>query len=131
MMTKEEHIEYWLKGAKRDWKSTQDLFNNKDYMHSLVWAHLTLEKIAKAHWVKTHQDNYPPRIHNIVTILEQSDITLDDTMMDFLSFMNDFQVAGRYPDYLDKLYKRCRKDYTQRQLEKIKEVRTCLLKMMQ
>jgi HEPN domain-containing protein len=130
MMTKEEHIEYWLKGARRDWRLTLSLFRNKDYMYCLVWAHLVLEKIAKAYWVKTHQDNLPPRIHNLITLLEQSDVTLDDATTKFLTLMNDFQVSGRYPDHLDKLYRRCRRDYTQRQLNKIKEVRQCLLKML-
>jgi HEPN domain-containing protein len=130
MMTKEEHIEYWLKGARRNWRTTQHLFSTKDYMSSLVWAHLTLEKIAKAHWVKSNQENHPPRIHNIISLLQRSNVTLDDDTKDFLAIMNDFQVEGRYPDYLDRLYKRCRRDYTQRQLEKVKEVKQCLLKML-
>jgi len=129
-MTKEEHIEYWVNTAQYDWTGVENAFNAKDYLHCLFWAHLTLEKLAKANWVRTHQDNIPPRVHNIVWLLEDSNIDLGEDMSDFLEGFNRFQLSGRYPDYTNNIYKRCTKEYTAGQLEKVKEVRTCLLKML-
>ena len=57
MMTKMQHINYWVDTALYDWKGAESAFRTKNYPHCLFWAHLVLEKLAKAHWVKTHQEN--------------------------------------------------------------------------
>ena len=130
-MTKEQHIKYWVDTAQYDWLGTEEAFNiTKRYMHCLFWAHLTLEKLAKALWVKTHQENIPPKVHNVHWLLEQSNIDLGEEMMNFLMKFNDFQLEGRYPDYSNNIYNLCTKDFTSEKLEKVKEVRQCLLKML-
>ena len=91
MMTKKQHIDYWIDTAQYDWTGAEEAFNAKRYVHCLFWAHLVLEKLAKAHWVKTHQDNIPPKIHNIVRLLEQSDIDLGEDKMKFLEMFNRFK----------------------------------------
>ena len=131
MMTKEEHINYWLDTAQKDWIAVESMFNTKNYLHCLFWAHLVLEKLAKAHWVKNHQDNIPPRIHNVVWLLEESSVVLEEDMIIFLRKFNDFQLSGRYPDYQYNLYKVCTKKFTFDKLEKVKEIRQCLIEMLQ
>jgi hypothetical protein len=66
-----------------------------------------------------------------VWLLDESGIDLGDEIIDFLENFNDFQLSSRYPDYLDKVYKICTKDFVTIEMEKIKEVKTCLLKMLQ
>ena len=129
-MTKEQYINYWVDTAQNDWIAVESLFETKNYMHSLFWAHLVLEKLAKAHWVKSHQDNFPPKVHNIIWLLEECDIDLGEETMNFLEDFNDFQLSGRYPDYANNIYKSCTKEFTFDQLEKIKEVRRCLIEML-
>jgi DNA polymerase III sliding clamp (beta) subunit (PCNA family) len=65
-----------------------------------------------------------------VWLLEQSNIDLGDDKMNFLNEFNDFQLSGRYPDYTNSIYKRCNKEFTLEQLEKVKEIRQCLIEMM-
>jgi len=72
MMTKQQHIDYWINTAEDDWGSVDLLFNGKKYMQSLFWAHLVLEKLTKAIWVKSHAENTPPKIHNLILLLGQS-----------------------------------------------------------
>ena len=115
-MTKEQHISFWVDSAHYDWTGTEHAFNAKDYMHCLFWAHLVLEKLAKALWVKYHQDNIPPKVHNVVWLLEQSNIDLGGEMMKFLEDFNMFQLSGRYPDYLRKMDKLCTEAYTVEQI---------------
>jgi len=131
MMTKEQHVEYWVNTAEYDWNGAKGAFDTNNYMHCLFWAHLALEKLAKAHWVRTHEDNIPPKVHNVVWLLEQSDIDLREEMMTFIDEFNKFQLSGRYPDYTNQIYKMCTKEFASEQLEKVKEIRTCLLKMLQ
>jgi HEPN domain-containing protein len=130
MMTKEEHIQYWVDTAQYDWTGTDHAFDTKDYVHCLFWAHLTLEKLSKANWVKTHSENIPPMVHNIVWLLEEANVDLGEETMTFLRDFNNFQLEGRYPDYIKDIYKRCTMEYTREKLEKIKEVRQCLLEML-
>ena len=131
MMTKEDHIKYWVDSAQKDWEAVESLFVSKNYLHALFFAHLLLEKLAKAHWVKNNQENIPPRVHNVVWLLEQSNIDMGVNTMEFLEHFNDFQLSGRYPDYTNTIYKRCTKDYTFEQLEKVKEAKQCLIEMLQ
>jgi HEPN domain-containing protein len=130
-MTKEQYVEYWIDTAKNDWSTSETLFVAGHYLHCLFFAHLTLEKIAKAHWVKIHQDNIPPRMHNIVWILQESQVGISNEDMIFLEVFNQFQLSTRYPDYLRNIEVLCTKEFTENQLNKVKEVRKCLLEMLQ
>ena len=108
-MNKKEHLQYWVRNSKRDWKRAGLHFKNNDYVFSLYCVHLCLEKICKAIWVEKHKENHPPRIHNLVYLLEESDIAISDEHKDFLLVLNDFQLEGRYPDYKEKIYRYCKR----------------------
>jgi HEPN domain-containing protein len=131
MLTKSEYIEYWISTAENDWLTVESLFLAKRYLHCLFWAHLALEKIAKAHWVKNHEENIPPKVHNIVWLLEESGVDISDDNKMFLEVFNRFQLSTRYPDYLRKIDELCTEELTEQQLDKIKEMKQCLLKMLQ
>ena len=99
MMTKQQHIDYWVETAEKDWIVVQQLFDAKSYIHALFWAHLVLEKLCKAHWVKDNIGNTPPKIHNLINLIAKTNAKLPKTDKDFLSILNQFQLEGRYPDY--------------------------------
>jgi len=81
-------------------------------MHCLFWAHLTLEKLAKAHWVRTHEENIPPKVHNIVWLLEESQVEITSEDKVFLEIFYRFQLSTRYPDYLRKIETICTEKLT-------------------
>ena len=129
-MTKEQHIDYWRNTAEEDWITVGALLDTGRYLHALFWAHLVLEKLAKALWVKNNESNTPPKIHNLITILRQANVDLGDETMNFIGKYNDFQLSSRYPDYLNKMYKIATKKYAEKNLQTVKEIRQCLLKML-
>ena len=131
MMSKQEYIDYWINTAEKDWVSVDILFAGKQYLHCLFWAHLVLEKLAKALWVKNHEENIPPKIHNLIVLLRQANVDLGMENMNFLDEYNNFQLSSRYPDYLNMVYKVCTKQFTETQIDKVKEIRKCLLEMLQ
>ncbi len=45
-------ISYWVRSAEHDWEAAMTLFHSGKNMHALFFAHLTIEKFLKAHWVK-------------------------------------------------------------------------------
>jgi HEPN domain-containing protein len=130
-LTKQEHIEYWGQTAKRDWKTVQNMFNTKDYVPALFFAHLVLEKLLKAHWIKDNDQNHPPKIHNLISLAGKITYRFTDEELVFMGRMNDFQLEGRYPDYNNNIYKLYRKKETGPILKEVDKLRKCLLKNLQ
>jgi HEPN domain-containing protein len=128
MLSKEKHIDYWLKSSEDDWETVLSLVKAKRYLHALFFAHLSLEKLCKAIWVHRHKENLPPRIHHLVKLILASDIILEEDDLIFLQSFNDFQIEGRYPDYLFKINKICTFDFTVTTLQKVIFIKKCLLK---
>ena len=81
------------------------MYKSKGYLPALFFAHLHTEKLCKALWVKNNTGNTPPKIHNLVKLLNEAKVQYSNDQMDFMNIMNNFQLEGRYPDYLDKLFK--------------------------
>jgi HEPN domain-containing protein len=106
------------------------MFETKRYMHCLFWAHLVLEKLAKALWVRNNEENIPPKIHNLITLLNQANVDLGHDKMRFLHDYNAFQLSARYPDYVSNIYKVCTKPFAEEQMKQVKEIRKCLLEVL-
>jgi HEPN domain-containing protein len=130
MMTKQEHIDYWIKTAEKDWKAVQNIYKAKEYMYALFFAHLVLEKLLKAHWVKDNAENTPPKKHNLLYLLEETNLEFETNDKDFLGLMNQFQLEGRYPDYKFELIKKYKAAPTKKILNQVNIVRICLLKSL-
>lgn len=130
-MTKEQHIQYWISNADRDLHRAERCFDDKDFVFCLFCLHLSLEKLIKGLWVKNNIENHPPRIHNLVRLLDGSPLKLTEDEMVFLSDMNRFQLEGRYPDYTEQIFQFCSDEYTKEMLEKGKTLRLCLIKNLQ
>ena len=71
-MTKDEHIKYWIKTALEDYEAFLVLYNNNKFLYAFQIAHLTLEKLIKAHWVKDNEYNIPPKSHNLIYLSKQT-----------------------------------------------------------
>lgn len=97
----------------------------------LILLSLVIEKISKAIWVKNHETNIPPKVHNIINLLDESKISLDSENSEFLLLLNEFNIEARYPDYKQKIFSICDKPYTDDMLKKVKNIRQCLLNKMQ
>jgi HEPN domain-containing protein len=130
-MTKNEHIEYWITNSELDWHRAIRCFDDNDFLFCLFCIHLSLEKVIKVIWVKDNPDNYPPKLHNLVRILEHTTINIEEKDLIFLNDLNRFQLEGRYPDYMGKIYKECTIEFTNNIIIKAKEVKACLLKNLQ
>ena len=130
MMTKQEHIDYWVKTAEKDWKAVMDLFKSKNYLQCLFWAHLVIEKLMKAHWVKDNDGNIPPKVHNLVFLAEKTKLSIGEEEKNLFNVINQFQLEGRYPDYIEWMYKKYKLKQTQLMLDKINIQRICLLKKL-
>lgn len=120
-MTKDEHIDYWLKSAEHDLKAAVSLFKSKKYDWCLFIGHLVLEKTLKALFVNANENKVPPWIHNLVKLAELSSLELTEEQKLFLDEVNDFNLESRYPDHKLEFYKKCTEEYTEKYFKKIKE----------
>ncbi len=102
-MTKADHIAYWIDIAADDWPPVQRMMAAGDYVQGLFFAHLVIEKLSKAHWVKDNAGDIPPRTHNIGRLWQATQLAPAPAQIALAALLNDYQLEGRYPDYLKKL----------------------------
>jgi len=105
----------------------ESLYDKGHYVWALFVAHLVIEKLLKAHYVRNLDDN-PPLIHNLLRLAEQAHIDLSEEQKNYLLEVTAFNIKTRYPDYKFKFQKKATKDFTQQHITAVKELLQCLLK---
>jgi HEPN domain-containing protein len=100
-------------------------------LQSLFFAHLVIEKICKALWIKHNDGNVPPRTHNLIHLLSTTPIVLDDDRSEFILRLNRFQLEGRYPDYLTKMRNICNEAFTSQIIDETNNLRLWLQEKVQ
>jgi HEPN domain-containing protein len=131
MKTKEDHINFWLLQADDDWTAVDTLFKGRKYLHSLFFAHLVIEKICKALWIKYNDGNVPPRTHNLIHLLSTTPIELDEDRSELMLSLNRFQLEGRYPDYLTKMHSVCNELFATEMIDNTNKLRLWLQEKVQ
>lgn len=117
--------------AEDDWAAVDTLLNGKKYLQSLFFAHLVIEKVCKALWIKHNKENVPPRTHNLIHLLSKTPIELNDEQSELMLNLNRFQLEGRYPDYLTKMRNICDESFTNKMIGEANELRLWLIKKAQ
>lgn len=128
-MNKLEIIQYWIDTAENDYKTMLNLYKSGDYHWCLFIGHLVIEKLLKAVYVRDVDTN-PPKIHDLLRLAEKTLLDLDEDKKDLLDLITTFNISTRYPDYKQSFYKKCTKDFTSQNIEKIKELRIWLLSIL-
>ena len=100
--------------------------NGKQNVFALFAFHLTIEKFLKAHWVKDNVGDYPPGIHDLPELYNQTELELENGWFDYLGSINEWNIESRYPDYKLKIYKRATDDYLKEHFSKISSLKECL-----
>lgn len=83
--------------------------------------------MSKALWVKENELNVPPRTHNLISLLSRTSFAPTATQADVLAELNRFQLEGRYPDYVQTIYRIATNAFTQALLRDVSDLRQCLL----
>ena len=96
-MDAQEHINYWKKSSDEDFAAARSLLEKGHLRHSLFFTHLAIEKALKAHVTKEIND-VPPRIHNLIRLMEIAGLKVNQQQQEFLREFGVYQLQGRYPD---------------------------------
>lgn len=103
-------MQFWSNGAEEAWKTVQALMQSQRYLHALFFCHLALEKQLKAKFAERH-DTAPPPVHNLQWLAQKAGMTLSREEQAQLAEITTFNIAGRYEDYKNELYKKADKHY--------------------
>ena len=128
-MDKVDSIKYWIDSSDRDFITMEHLFEKEDYHWALFIGHLVIEKLLKAYFVKIN-DDYPPYAHNLLRLAIESKIKITDDLKLKLTTISAFNINARYDDYKSSFQKRCTPQYTLEWIDKIKELRSWILKQI-
>jgi len=129
MKNKEKLIEYWATSSKMDFEAAHDLFNAKKYPHCLFFAHLSVEKLLKALFVKANEE-HSPITHNLLLLAKDSGIALSNLQVEQFAEINTFNIEARYPDEKFKFYKKCTFEFTEKYIKIIEETLDWLKKKL-
>lgn len=102
-MDVQQQIDYWRSGSQEDMEVAAELMEKQRSRHALFFAHLALEKMLKAHVTRKTND-VPPRIHNLVRLVELSGLLLSAEQRRFLERFDVYQLQSRYPEEFKKVH---------------------------
>lgn len=97
MINVDKQIAHWRNGAEEDWVVAQELIERGRVRHGLFFGHLALEKMLKAHYCRANGE-LAPLIHNLVRLAEKAGLKFDESQLDLLAEVNEFNIEGRYPE---------------------------------
>ena len=100
--------EEWFRQADYDLETAEDLFNGGRYFYAVFMSHLSIEKALKGIY-QAKLKEIPPRVHNLVYLLNKIGMKPPEIQAKFLIKLNEASVPTRYPETLEIL----KKDYTQ------------------
>jgi len=95
-MTASEAAEHWQKGAERAFTAAKNLLESGDFEFALFTCHLAVEKQLKGKFVSVHNDEQPPKIHNLAQLCHLLEIRLNDEEQLDLRDLSGFAMFARY-----------------------------------
>ena len=106
--------EEWFLQAVYDIETAEYMFKGGRYFYSVFMCHLAIEKALKGLYQKRLKET-PPKVHNLVYLLNKIDLKPPEFQAKFLIKLNEASVPTRYPETLELL----KRDYSQVVVEDI------------
>lgn len=128
--TIDDQIAYWKDTADHDWGTAISLFKSKRYDACLFFCHLTIEKTLKALVVEKTREP-APYIHKLVQLAEAASIKISKKQKAALEDISTFNISGRYDNVKRAFYKKCTKEYTEKNLKRSEKILSWLRKKYQ
>lgn len=117
----EEIINYWLKGAERNFDTAKFLYKGGRYSDCLFFCHLMLEKLLKG-LVAQKTKQHAPYLHELDILAKKTEVSLTDLQIEQLKIISTFNIAARYDNIKEYFYKKATKSYTEKYFNISKEL---------
>jgi HEPN domain-containing protein len=126
----EQHLSMWIKSSADNYKSMLNMFKAGEYMWSLFVGHLVLEKLLKAYYIKVI-DNNVPYVHDLHKLAIRCGLELTESQKDSLRYITLFNIEARYEEYKGDFYKKCAREFAEKNINIIKELRDWLMQKIE
>jgi HEPN domain-containing protein len=121
--------QYWLSSSDSDYGAMMALAQSKKYNWALFLGHIVLEKLIKAYFVKI-TGTHAPYTHDLRLLAKKSGMDMPDDMALNLDVITSFNINARYDSFKEDFYKRCTPEFSAEWVEKIKDLRLWIKKML-
>ena len=111
MMTRKQHVDYWLHGAAENMKDMRATIKSKRNSNAMFCGHLAVEKILKALCAVRGKRIY--REHNLLKIAKEAGliVKLTTSQQAELLTITGFNIEARYDDYKLRFHTTCTPQY--------------------
>jgi len=92
-----KQIQYWKTTALSDLETAEILIDKGKLLQGLFFCHLTIEKLLKAHFVKTNE-SLAPKTHDLIYLMKKANLSLNEAQTMTLLILMNYQLEGRYPE---------------------------------
>ena len=119
MMTRKQHVDYWLHGAAESMKDMRGAIKSKRKVNAMFCGHLTIEKMLKGLCAVRNVEVW--RDHKLLKIADNAGLTdfLTDTQIDELATITSFNIEARYDDTKKRFHDMCTSKYVAEWSKKI------------
>lgn len=120
-------MNYWIESADEDFNVMLDLKEKNRNTYCLFFGQMVIEKLLKALYAKNNRGApYAPKTHDLLYLAEKLNLELTEEQEVILNEITTFNLSTRYDDYKRAFYNKCTDEYTEEQINKIKEVKAWL-----
>ena len=98
----EKDPEEWFAQAEYDMSNALYMLDGGRYFDAVFMCHLSIEKALKGLYQKV-QEVFPPKVHNLVFLIEKIGLELPKDLYDSVFVINRVGILTRYPESLTKL----------------------------
>lgn len=120
-------MNYWIESANEDYNVMLDLKEKNRNTYCLFFGQMVIEKLLKALYAKNNKGApYAPKTHDLLYLADKLNLELTEKQELTLNEITTFNLSTRYDDYKRAFYNKCTDEYTEEQINKIKEVKIWL-----
>lgn len=124
-------MNYWIESSNEDYNVMLDLKEKNRNTYCLFFGQMVIEKLLKALYAKNNKGApYAPKTHDLLYLAEKLNIELTEEQEITLNEITTFNLSTRYDDYKRAFYNKCTDEYTEEQINKIKEIKAWLETML-
>ena len=103
-------VKNWVATSNYDTLTADAIYKAGRYLYVVFMCHLAMEKMLKALLAHKYPEDMPPKIHNLIILVQRANISLPDNLKDFLQRIDNVSIATRYPEDLRTLSKEFNQD---------------------
>jgi HEPN domain-containing protein len=123
----EKIVQYWKESSDQNYNTMQNLLRSGDYSWALFMGHLVLEKLLKAHYVKS-TGKHPFFTHDLLRLSRKSGLVTTKETEEWLDDISTFNLNARYDNYKQDFFQLCTKEFTFTWIERIEILRQWLIR---